>query len=1350
MPFLRESLTFIAGLLVLALLAALAGPWFIDWNSHRALIEKTLSEASGAPVSIAGNIDLKLLPTPQLILGDVRTVLKAGPRQDFFGDLRGGAAPPADTGEISVNVARLRLELGIAPLLRGRMQLIEASIDNPLVHVRLGDNGAIHLPRIPAGQSDQVAFEDVTVNSGKLTIEPQRGGRSVILGGINFQASGASLAGPFRGAGVYRLGDRTPTFYFNTGAIDGNALRFKFVSEAAGALPRAEIDGTIEVLEEAGGARRIKVDSQAKVSAGAPAIHRTNTTDQGGGTSAAGKQQQGAQERAWQAVGPLKIDTSGIVFAPVEFRAGASGQSLNGTGAFRYSFADNRAVASLSAPQIDLDRMAGVIVNPMDALAGAQRWLGALIEGELTGARAPVAIQFEVKSPALTLGGETLSGFSAVITPRGARGAHAKVSTGLPGRAHVAFDGELETGSAARFRGRLVAEAKDVERFAQWLSRGSSATARLSAAVPFRSLAVAGDVEISRSGFLSKELQITADRSRFNGLVSVLQNEPGARSRVTLNLLAPELDLDRLPDLGKPAAALANVDLALNFEARAVRLARVGAGMIDAGRFAIEARREGGTFELTRFDIENLGGASVSAKGTSGKAGSSFDLDLAATRMVEFADVLQRVAPGIWSNALRARAVALSPAKVKFSLISGPVAKTSSDSASWLAGLEALSIAGDVNGTRIAGGFDALRAGAGRRNARFSVENPQVHVLLRQIGLAALPAPAAGGGRIEISAREDKGGGYVSQLKGAVAGVEISFDGNTRSVLPQADVTGDFRLAGANLTPLLQSLSLAPSGSRQPAPADVRGQLRWRGENVSLGRLQGALAGARFTGDLGVGRAGVSAGSAGRQITGALQFERASLPAVASLVLGPMPELAAHVDGPVWPAVKFAPALLELPAARIAIHAGRFDLMGGLTGTAPGAEPSGSARSGSRARAVLQLAQGHVSLQEMEMDWAGGRLAGRFDARRNNETASLAGQLTYSGPVQAGPDIAGAGEARLEFAATGVTPAALAAGFSGKGRLDLKSLTLQSMAAGAVEKTVAAADNDKLNVTPQSVREGFAQALAGAAANLGPITFDITMAGGHLQLKQAQGGSAKFQIQDSGLMDLSAGYDLRTLTMTARAILKAQALPAGWTAAAPQASVIWKGTLPSPVRSVDVASLVNALGARAIEREAQRVELLELDLRERAAFNRRDKIRDFIQLRKMEVAVWEAEKAREALLLQQKIEQEIKQEIEQKARAAEEERKRNEAAARKAKARESARPPAPQSVPAPVPAPLVSAPAVPGPPTVRSPGAGRAVFVPARPLQLTPLPPLAQPAVPMPPARPSRAIPRDPAAAGQY
>jgi len=51
---------------IVALLAALIGPYFIDWNQFRPQFEAEASKVVGAPVRVAGDLSARLLPTPSL------------------------------------------------------------------------------------------------------------------------------------------------------------------------------------------------------------------------------------------------------------------------------------------------------------------------------------------------------------------------------------------------------------------------------------------------------------------------------------------------------------------------------------------------------------------------------------------------------------------------------------------------------------------------------------------------------------------------------------------------------------------------------------------------------------------------------------------------------------------------------------------------------------------------------------------------------------------------------------------------------------------------------------------------------------------------------------------------------------------------------------------------------------------------------------------------------------------------------------------------------------------------------------------------------------------------------------
>ena len=56
----RDTLTALAGVVILVLVAALAAPPFIDWAGQRDLIDRTLSVSLGVPARSEGRISVRL------------------------------------------------------------------------------------------------------------------------------------------------------------------------------------------------------------------------------------------------------------------------------------------------------------------------------------------------------------------------------------------------------------------------------------------------------------------------------------------------------------------------------------------------------------------------------------------------------------------------------------------------------------------------------------------------------------------------------------------------------------------------------------------------------------------------------------------------------------------------------------------------------------------------------------------------------------------------------------------------------------------------------------------------------------------------------------------------------------------------------------------------------------------------------------------------------------------------------------------------------------------------------------------------------------------------------------------
>ena len=68
---LARLFVFFGGLLVLALTAALVGPYFIDWTNYRAKFEREASVILGRQVTVEGAATARLLPFPSVTFSDV-------------------------------------------------------------------------------------------------------------------------------------------------------------------------------------------------------------------------------------------------------------------------------------------------------------------------------------------------------------------------------------------------------------------------------------------------------------------------------------------------------------------------------------------------------------------------------------------------------------------------------------------------------------------------------------------------------------------------------------------------------------------------------------------------------------------------------------------------------------------------------------------------------------------------------------------------------------------------------------------------------------------------------------------------------------------------------------------------------------------------------------------------------------------------------------------------------------------------------------------------------------------------------------------------------------------------------
>ncbi|KPH82907.1 AsmA family protein [Bosea vaviloviae] len=282
----RETLTVLAGLLVLALLAALIGPGFVDWRGYRPQIEARLAGALGVETGIGGGIGLRLLPSPRLTLQDVRF---------------GGRTLEASTASVEL----LTVELGLSSLARGEFRIADAKAEGATVSVVLDEAGAIRLPsRTGSGLPTQTSLDRLSIGRSAL-IWREPGKDPVTLAPISAEISANSLAGPWR----------------IEGEVAGSSLRITTGAIEPDGRLRAKAFVTGEDLQIGFDGNFLLPSSAAGVSLG---LDGAFTLAPGGALSVTGKVTGGSR----------KLDLAGIVLdiAGGSARLEGEGQFLPGTG----------------------------------------------------------------------------------------------------------------------------------------------------------------------------------------------------------------------------------------------------------------------------------------------------------------------------------------------------------------------------------------------------------------------------------------------------------------------------------------------------------------------------------------------------------------------------------------------------------------------------------------------------------------------------------------------------------------------------------------------------------------------------------------------------------------------------------------------------------------------------------------------------------------------------------------------------------------------------------------------------------------------------------------------------------
>ncbi len=363
----QTTLLGIAIALILALIAALVGPHFVDWNQYRPQFEAEASRLVGAPVRVGGAIDVRLLPTPTLLMNGV----EIGPR-----------------GEDALRVRALGIEFALGALVRGQLRASQTRISGPQLTVALGADGRATLPSGGLGfDGATLAVDHLHVEDARLTLAHAASQSRIMLDKLWFDGEVRSLTGSFRGEGAFIADKQLYGYRVNATRLDNGAIRLRFNLDPSERALAAEGDGVVTL------------DGNApKFDGGVTFIRPAGTVLASG---------RAVVNEPWRLTSRVKAGAASALFEQIEFQYGPEERALKigGTAELKFSVR-SRLDGVLSATQLDIDRLIaatgqGAKRTPLAAVRAFVDSFGGALAAPL-----PMKIAFSADS--VTLGGAPL------------------------------------------------------------------------------------------------------------------------------------------------------------------------------------------------------------------------------------------------------------------------------------------------------------------------------------------------------------------------------------------------------------------------------------------------------------------------------------------------------------------------------------------------------------------------------------------------------------------------------------------------------------------------------------------------------------------------------------------------------------------------------------------------------------------------------------------------------------------------------------------------------------------------------------------------------------------------------
>jgi large subunit ribosomal protein L24 len=787
---------------IVALIAALVGPYFIDWNQFRPQFEAEATRIIGTPVRVGGKLDARLLPAPSLQLRSV---------------VVGGAN---DLGKVRAD--KLDVEFSLGSLMRGEVRATELTINGLSLDLGLDAKGRIDWPASTGTVNlGSLAIDRLNL-TGRIALHDAASRSTLELNDIAFSGDVRSLAGSVRGDGNFMLkGTRYPFRISSGQGPDGNGTRVHLNIDPGERALLADLDGVLNF------------DSRSPRFEGALTL-----------VAPPGQKGRG-NDPPWRIAAKVKADYSAARLEQIETSFGPEERALKlaGNGDIRFGAAPLLR-AALSARQLDADRFftKDNAAEPVRALP-ALRALASLVP------HLPIPAQIELASEQVMLGGRPLQDISAEVHGDDKSWSLRRLEFRAPGATRISLSEAGAKGIGPdRFKVALSVESSDPEAFLTWVQGRGDTTYRSQ-----KPLRLRGDVTVAPEGFSIDGMKADIEGGTVEGRVLVSHKQAIHGSRVEAELKAERLDLDAAtafvkslagpqgdwPDEGKLSLDVGRATSA--GQELSPLLARLA---YSPAKLSLEQLKIG---QLESVTLDGAGNFDrVNATGWFALNSSAPSLDRLTSLIVPFSPAL--------AARLNAMGAGPGPARLKLALdLTGNAGQSDRVQARATADLESALLKGVTTITArpaVAAiqGIDlaALRSSDVGIESKLSSE--QGRALLVLLGLDRTVAAGDGPAQFEGSAAGVWGGPLRLKAKISGTGLEAEAEGSAEPWAQEAKASLSLKVRSADFGPLLD---LKPADTlAQNIGLSSRVQLT--GNRLTFDDLDSSLGGSRLRGSLAV------------------------------------------------------------------------------------------------------------------------------------------------------------------------------------------------------------------------------------------------------------------------------------------------------------------------------------------------------------------------------------------------------------------------------------------------------------------------------------------------------------------